>query len=251
MSVSETIQQNIDLTDICHSLDDQGYAVIPSVISKEKAEAARHIVESLLKEEIQDHHRDSCAQRIGRIAVKHPIFVELMCHPMIMEIWQTWLGKDMICSTWTSNTYYPGHASIGWHADYPYWALEQPWPGGNFTGQTIWMLDDFSEENGATGVVPGSHKLLRPPDASDQWNDEGLVLTGTRGSVAVLHGALGHTGRPNTTDSARSCLLGMYIRPHCLPMEDMRGQLDEVDDPSELVTQIMGGNQRQPQDVTG
>lgn len=251
---TETMEKTVVSSDpdtIMAALDEVGYAVIPSVISPEEADTARSILEGFLEKEQQESHQDAGSQRVGRIAVKHPVFVDLMCHPTIVDLWQRWLGKDMFCSTWTGNTLLPGHTSIGWHADYPYWALEQPWPGGTFTGQTIWMLDDFTEENGATGVVPGSHKQLRPPDRTDEWHDDGVVLTGLRGSVAVLHGALWHTGRPNRTDKPRSCLLGMYIRPHCLPMEDMRGQLEAIDEPSDMVRQIMGGNQRQPSDVEG
>ena len=251
MSASPQDVKPVDLEDIQSRIDDQGYAIVPSVISPEKVDQIRAIVEDLLVAEKTDQHVESKAQRVGQIAIKHPVFTDLMCHELVVGVWHNWLGRDMICSTWTSNTYYPGHDTIGWHADYPYWALEQPWPSGNFTGQTIWMLDDFSRENGATGVVPGSHHLLSPPVEADKWRDDAVILEGVRGSVAFLHGALWHTGRPNTTDQSRSCLLGMYIRPHCLPMEDMRGQLNVLENPSELLTQVMGGNQRQPQDVTG
>jgi len=58
--------------------------------------------------------------------------------------------------------------AIHWHADCPYWALEPPWPTGRLTGQTIWMLDDFTEENGATGIVPGSHRRLQGPET--RWS---------------------------------------------------------------------------------
>lgn len=251
MSVSPLVGNSVDLEQIQSGIDDQGYAVVPSVIPTERADEIRLIVEDLLAAEKTEQHSESKAQRVGQIAIKHSVFTDLMCHDLAVAVWHNWLGRDMICSTWTSNTFYPGHNTFGWHADYPYWALEQPWPSGNFTGQTIWMLDDFTYENGATGVVPGSHHLLSPPTYADEWRDDAVVLEGVRGSVAFLHGALWHTGRPNTTDQSRSCLLGMYIRPHCLPMEDMRGQLSRLEDPSELVTQIMGGNQRQPQDVTG
>jgi ectoine hydroxylase-related dioxygenase (phytanoyl-CoA dioxygenase family) len=238
-----------DYSKVIKALDDIGYTIIPSVISPEEADDARAVIESLLNKEQTENNRKNKTQRVGRIAVKHPVFRDLMCHPTITSLWEQWLGKDMICSTWTANTLYPGHSQIGWHADYPYWALELPWPTGSFTGQTIWMLDDFTEDNGATGVVPYSQHRLHPPDKADTWHDDARVLTGQRGSVAVLHGALWHTGLPNKTNASRSCLLGMYIRPHCMAMEDMRGQLEEIEEPSEIMKKIMGANQRQPSDV--
>ena len=208
-------------------------------------------MEELRRAEVTDAHLEARTQRIGRIAVKDPVFVDLLCHSAIVEVWRQFLGPDVLCSTRTANILYPGHESTHWHADYPYWALEAPWPTGRLTGQTIWMLDDFTEENGATGIVPGSHRRSRAPDNPKEWHVDGLVVTGEAGSAVLLDGAMWHTARPNRTQEPRVALLGMYIRPCCVPMEDMRGQLQELEDPSDLVVQMMGGNQRQPVDVTG
>ena len=113
------------------------------------------------------------------------------------------------------------------------------------------MLDDFTQDNGGTGVVPHSHRKCGPPDDPDQWREDGEVVTGARGSVALLDGLLWHTARPNVTDAPRCSLLGMYMRPCCVPMEDMRGQLAQIETPSEIAKQLMGGNQFQPRDVSG
>ena len=169
----------------------------------------------------------------------------------MVAVWQKYLGADVICSTWSGNTVFPGHAAYDWHADYPYWAMTPPWPAGNFTGQTIWLLDDFTEENGGTGVIPHSHRKLHPPDPATRRGprDDAEILQARRGSVVLLHGGLWHSARPNRSDSPRSALLGMYIRPVCVPMENMRGQLETIakDGPvSDLARQLLGANQRQP-----
>ena len=71
---------------------------------------------------------------------------------------KAYLADDaVICSTWSANTAYPGYEKYGWHPDYPYWWINQPWPLDKVCGQTIWLLDDFTEENGGTGFMPGSH----------------------------------------------------------------------------------------------
>ena len=240
---------NLDLDAVMGSLDEDGYCVIPNAISPERADEARAALDRLRQAEHQPAHDEARQQRVGRIAVKDPIFRELMTHPVTVGLWQRWLGEDVICSTWSGNTVLPGREAFGWHADFPYWAMTSPWPSGNLTGQTIWMLDDFTEENGATGVVPGSHRKLHRPDNPKQWRDDAKIVTGSRGSVAVFHGALWHTVRPNRTDQPRSCLLGMYIRPVFLTQEDMRGQLADINDPTDLERQLMGEHQWQPSDV--
>ena len=236
---------------IITELDERGYSLIPSVIMPEKADAARTVLEDLLAAEVTDTTRTAKTQRVGRIVVKHPIFLELLTHPLIIALWQRYLGEDIICSSWSANTVHAGYDNFGWHSDYPYWSITPPWPEGNWAVQTIWMLNDLTVENGATAILSGSHKLRRPPDPEikNQWIDEAEIVTGQRGSVVVMHGACWHTARPNQTQESRSVLLGMYMRPCFIPQEDMRTQLAELENPSELVQQLLGANQWQPKTV--
>jgi ectoine hydroxylase-related dioxygenase (phytanoyl-CoA dioxygenase family) len=239
-----------DVQAIIRQVEERGFCKVPNVIPLQKADAARTVLDGLLKAEATEQTRQAGSQRVGRIAVKDPIFIELMCNPLVLEVWKTWLGEDIICSSWTANTMYPGHQQIGWHADYPYWSKKPPWPMGNMAGQTLWMLDDFTEENGATGGLPYSHLKGHPPDGqTDAWRDDGEILTGQKGSVVFAHGAWWHTARPNNTDQPRSCLLGMYIMPWFFPQEDMRSQLAEIENPSELVRRLMCDGQYVPSNV--
>ena len=250
-AIAGRMNQQLNVDDVISRLDDQGYCVIPLLIDSSEADHVRSILAGLLKKEHKESHERNKCQRVGRIAVKHPVFVDLMCHSVIVDIWKKWLGPDVICSTWSGNTLYPGHGAIKWHVDYPYWSMHTPWPRGKLAGQTIWMLDDFTEGNGGTGIVPQSHRRCVPPDNPDQWAVEGQIVKGIRGSVVLLDGLLWHTSRPNQTASSRSALLGMYSRPCCVPMEDMRGQLAQIKNPSEVAKQLMGANQFQSRDVAG
>ncbi len=144
----------LDLDAVIAEIDDRGYSALPSVISPRRADQVRTVLEGLLAAEIDDGARERKHQRVGGIAHKHPVFLELMCHPLIVSLWKRYLGDDIMCSSWTANTLYPGHDAIGWHADYPFWSLKPPWPTGRFAGQTMWLLDDFTEENGPPGSSP-------------------------------------------------------------------------------------------------
>ena len=243
-----------NLQEIIAEIDDRGYSIIPAVISPEKADEARAILEGLLEEEATDAIRAAKTQRVGGIAYKHPIFVELMAHPLIVSLWQTYLkDEDIICCTWSANTAYPGYDKYGWHPDYPYWWINQPWPLDQVCGQTIWLLDDFTEENGGTGILPYTHRAGHPPppEMSNQPQPDAEILTGQRGSVMVFHGATWHSARPNRTDKARSALLGMYMRPFFVTQEDMQAQLAKLENPSEIVRQLMGAKRHQPGIIGG
>ena len=243
-----------DVSAIVAEIGKRGYCFVPSVISPEKADEARRALEPLLDAEATDEIRAAKTQRVGGIAYKHPIFAELLAHPLIVSIWQEYLADEaVICSTWSANTAYPGYDKYGWHPDYPYWWINQPWPLEKVCGQTIWLLDDFTEENGGTGFMPGSHLNGHPPPKAwnEEWPADAQILTGCRGGALVFHGAMWHTARPNRSAKARSALLGMYTRPFFLTQEDMLAQLAKVEKPSEMVRQLMGAKRHQPGIIGG
>ncbi len=242
-SVRDYTQAELDA--ILAEVDDRGFVVIPSVITAEEADRVREALEALLEKERTPAREKMSSQRIMRLVAKGQVFVDLMAHPLIVALWKRYLGDDVICSTWSGNTVYPGANPTGWHADYPYWSLSIPWPSGNLAAQTVWMLDDFTVENGATGVRPYTHRKLHPPQPGDT-HDDAEIITGVRGSVLVANGAFWHTARPNTTDKPRSALLGMYMRPCCIPQEDMLSQIADIENPTDLVRQLLCEKQYRP-----
>jgi hypothetical protein len=87
---------------------------------------------------------------------------------------------------------------------------------GNSVCNIIWMLDDFTPENGATRFVPGTHRRQRLPqealaDPSAPHPDERLVL-GTRGTVVIMNAHLWHGGTANRTDDPRLAMHSFYCR---------------------------------------
>ena len=75
----------------------------------------------------------------------------------------------------------------------------------------MWMLTDFTADNGATRVVPGSHLAGRPPTPNREYPHE-MPVVGRKGSVLIWHGALWHRNGPNTTtDQHRMGANAAYI----------------------------------------
>lgn len=244
--------RDLDLDAVVAQIDERGYCVVENVIPPEVVAQARAVLMDLVHAEATDAARQARTQRVGEIAVKHQVFRDLLCNETVLSVWRRFVGEDIYCSSWSANIAYPGFAQYGWHVDYPYWSIKPPWPLDFIAGQTIWMLDDFTAANGATGIVPFSHRFGHPPEApTDCWRDDGVVLEGKAGSIALGHGAWYHSARPNTTDEYRCCLLGMYLKPCLIPQEDMHAQLEKIEEPSDLVRQLMGGNQHRPRNVGG
>jgi hypothetical protein len=103
----------LNIKELTSSFEDQGYCVIPSLIDPSRAAQVQAILAAILEGELKDSHREAKCQRVGRIAVKDPAFLDLMCHPVIVDFWKKRLGPDIICSTWSANALYPGHGALG------------------------------------------------------------------------------------------------------------------------------------------
>ncbi len=111
----------------------------------------------------------------------------------------------------------PGFGLQGLHAD---WLTRSP--GSPFVVVTaLWLLDDFTKENGATRIVPGSHLNPRPMPKSMQapksHHPDERVITARAGSVLVLNGHLWHSGRKNESESSRRVLQSQFIARDMAP----------------------------------
>ena len=95
------------------------------------------------------------------------------------------------------------------------WA-ERPWPHA-LVVTVVWMIDAFSEENGATLVCPGSHRMDSAPKG-----DCLVPGTGPTGTALIIDGRTWHgTGRNITADSERIGILAYYCRPYVRQQENM------------------------------
>lgn len=223
-----------------------GFVVVPNLLSDEEVTALRESLETLVIAEAAAAAPPQNHQRVLYLALKDERFLTPLCHPLVLAVWRSYLGEDMICSSLSSNTVYPGGGQIYWHVDYPHWTMSEPYPTFPLAAQAIWMLDDFTPENGATAAIPKSHRHNYRPRFNDKWVAKATVLTGNKGSVILADGAFWHTSGQNLTGNFRHALLIKYIRSVCLPQEDMRWQLSMIDNPSDTVYQLFGGNQYRP-----
>ena len=102
--------------------------------------------------------------------------------------------------------------------------MPEPLPEFPLFVNSLWLLDDFTPQNGGTRFVPGSHRSRRqPPGADDplalEHPDE-IRLNAPKGSVFLFNGALWHATGANATDRARVCLICFCCRSFLKPMFD-------------------------------
>ena len=72
-----------------------------------------------------------------------------------------------------------------------------------------WWLNkhSFSKENGATAIRPGSHKVPKYPDDTEDFYANSLQMEGKAGDVVVFAGAMQHCAMPNKSPGLRSGVL--------------------------------------------
>ncbi|MFD4790017.1 phytanoyl-CoA dioxygenase family protein [Streptomyces sp. NPDC058459] len=97
-----------------------------------------------------------------------------------------------------------------------------PWPTDAQFCTVTWALTDYTRENGALCVLPGSHKLSMDVPASHlrlHDHPDVEVVEAPAGSVIIHHGALWHGAVPRTAAGARVTLMLPMVRFHLLPQE--------------------------------
>ena len=108
--------------------------------------------------------------------------------------------------------------------------LDSNLPGVNYPliANVMWFLDDFTLENGATRVVPGSHKWKSYPLDGVVHNDE-IIITGKKGSAIVFNANLWHGGAKNNSDETRWAVVLGYARWFIKPSFDfMQNTSDDI-----------------------
>jgi hypothetical protein len=160
------------------------------------------------------------AERLGNLLNKindDGLFDVCVTNPRLLAAMRLHLGDSFKLSSLNFRMALPGGGKQGLHTD---WgdnpsALDSPpqWQVCN----SIWMLDDFTETNGATRLVPRSHLTGKTTsvlaDGMAPQPGEKLV-TGPAGTVVVFSSHCFHAGTHNATDTPRMGMHGYFTRRH-------------------------------------
>ncbi|WP_255953284.1 phytanoyl-CoA dioxygenase family protein [Streptomyces odontomachi] len=202
--------------DVIERLDEDGYAFLPDVFTPTMLEAFRARLARLTAAEGarggSEVGQESGTMRLSDLVNKGTEFDVCFTSPVLLA-GVAHILDDFTLSSVSSRAALPGEGHQALHAD---WSGESPAPGVYQACNSMWFLDDFVEENGATRVVPGSHRWGRAPeealdDPFAPHPDERLVLA-PAGSLLLFNGHLWHGGTRNRTGSPRRALHAYFTR---------------------------------------
>ena len=205
-------------------LDEQGCIVIPDVLSAPEIDAYKACLLELAEAERAEGsaitHTDQKGQHVRWLANKGEMFEKLVAHPKVVPFFEHLLGADYTLSTLTSNLIYPGASDGHYHVDNALSAMPEPLPSFPMFVNSLWLLDDFTPENGGTRHVPGSHRSLTKPPPGTTHHPQEARLSAPKGCVFLFNGAIWHSAGANKTDQPRICLICFCCRSFIKPMFD-------------------------------
>jgi ectoine hydroxylase-related dioxygenase (phytanoyl-CoA dioxygenase family) len=196
-------------------LDRDGYVPLPGVLSAAQLEAIRTRLAELLAAEGDraglEVHQEAGTDRLADLVNKGEMFWPCFTDPRVLASMAHVLG-DFKLSSLNFRAALPGQGHQNLHTD---WGGPVE-PGAYQVCNSIWLLDDFTETNGATRVVPGSHRFGTVPrlalaDPAARHPDEVLV-TGQAGTVVIFNSHLWHGGTRNRGDRPRRGLHSYFTR---------------------------------------
>ena len=151
-----------------------------------------------------------------------PILARLVEDPTLLALARKMLGDDCVLADMGLNSIGPSTDNGAWHVDVPLGQLPEPLPDFPLTLQNVWMIDDFTVDNGATRVVPGSHLTRKKPAWKYGDTENEVAITGPAGSMAIWMSSTWHKPGANTTDQARRAVLCYFSRSWVKGYSDFR-----------------------------
>ena len=218
--------------DIAHSLAENGFAVIPGILSRDEAESVRNCLWRAAEESerrgvptrnvgIDPNDRNV---RVFNLIDIDPVFRKLIAHPLAVEIVRSVLGESFLISNFSANIALPGSQSMVMHSDQAV-VIPEPWLAP-WAINIIWCLTDVHADNGATLYLPGSHRIPRAAEVPADARVRMRPFEAKAGSVIAMEGRLWHTSGANVTkNEERALLFGYYTKDFIRPQVNWNAAL--------------------------
>jgi ectoine hydroxylase-related dioxygenase (phytanoyl-CoA dioxygenase family) len=195
------------------TIDEQGYTIVEGAIepslTKELRDTVRNLFVELGVEPRGNRAEGFATRRMYNLVPRADVFQRLPVHDNVLPVVERLLEPDCLLSGTTAMDIGPGERLQGLHADDGFFKIGRP--HRPMMSTTIWALTDFTGDNGATRIVPGSHRRTGHPDPDDE--SIAIAAEMPAGSVLIMDSQLWHCGGPNITDDDwRLGLNVQYVR---------------------------------------
>jgi ectoine hydroxylase-related dioxygenase (phytanoyl-CoA dioxygenase family) len=199
---------------VAERLEVDGYAILPDVLDPASVRALREAIDALganaAREGCLEHSTEDLA--LIDLVNKGPEFDRIWSNPLVLAAVASVLQRPFRLLWCNSREPLPGRGAFGLHTD---WGTPRRAGECHHVCNSVWLLDDMCPENGATRLVPGSHRtvgLMRDHVADPTSPQPGeIAITAPAGSVVVFNSHCWHSGGRNVSGARRRALLAYYL----------------------------------------
>ncbi|MEM8618318.1 MAG: phytanoyl-CoA dioxygenase family protein [Actinomycetota bacterium] len=199
-------------------LERDGYTIVENVFDTATIETLRRTVEPMF---VHDGGRNEFegfnTRRLYSPLDDTDMLDQIVEHPVALGLLDELFEPNYLLSQLQVIDIAPGEAAQGLHPDDGFYPWPRPRPA--LGAATIVAIDEFTADNGATVVIPGSHR----------WDDHfptererrsAIPAVMPAGSMLFFLGTTWHGGGANHTEQSRMCVTAQYCRPWCRPQEN-------------------------------
>ena len=211
-----------DLAAHLERIAEDGYTIVEDAIEPALLDALtddlRHLEVDLGTVPASNDFEGSHTVRIYNLLVHGKSFEQVPVHPSVLPVVEGVLDGGCLISSVSSIAICQGETPQPIHADDQLIPIPKPHPPT--VCNTMWALTDFTEANGATRIIPGSHRADTSPDYGAPYDS--IPAEMSRGSVLIWHGSLWHGGGANTTPERRIGLAMNYCAGYIRQQENQQ-----------------------------
>ena len=196
-------------------LDTNGYLNLGQLLSADQVQEINKRIEDLMWAEGENagaelaeskyirHPKEEGADRLADLVNKGPVFDVFYTHPRVLAGIEAVLGQAFKLSSLNYRAAKPKNGLQKLHVDWKNTVVN----GAYQVCNSIWLLDDFTEHNGSTRIVPTSHKWPSLPDEAMadpfEKHSKEIRIIAPAGSVFIFNSHVWHGGTMNETDKVR------------------------------------------------
>ena len=218
--IATSIARGVDpelVESLMNEVWENGYVIIKDLMPQEIIETVKAKVLPLLSHDGRNEFEGYKTRRIYSVIEKTLEVNPFMDNPLILALLDTFFMPNYLLSQIQAINVLPGEIAQPLHADDGFYPI--PRPRAPIGAATIWAIDDFTEENGATVIIPKSH-LWGDEHPHHRSNYELKSAIMPAGSVIFFLGTAWHGAGANNSHTPRMAVTTQYCEPWARQQEN-------------------------------